>query len=58
MEPIKDMIYNIMLHLDLEETQLLCTLNKKTSDICKDEQFWLDKYKLYNYPPPRCEKTR
>lgn len=45
----KDSLYNIMLQSDPDQLINLCKTNKLANNICKNKQFWIDKFNTYNF---------
>jgi hypothetical protein len=44
----EDLVYNVLLQMDVEDILVLCNLNNKTFKICHTKQFWVDKLYPYN----------
>lgn len=43
----KDLLYNVMLHMETKDVNILCKVNKNASFVCNDKQFWIDKNNIH-----------
>lgn len=46
----EDSWYNILLNTNIKNINNTCLINKNTINICKNKQFWLDKFSHDNLP--------